>query len=77
MMSTVTVHAAKTNLSKLLARVEAGEEIVIARGKTPIARLTPINASPARRQFGAFKGFLNVGPEFFEPMTDPDLAEWE
>jgi prevent-host-death family protein len=41
MMSTFTIHAAKTNLSKLLARVEAGEEIVIARGKTPIARLTP------------------------------------
>ena len=40
-MSVVTVHAAKTNLSKLLARVEAGEEIVIG-GKIPIARLTPI-----------------------------------
>jgi prevent-host-death family protein len=76
-MSTVTVHAAKTNLSKLLARVEAGEEIVIARGRIPIARLTPINASPAKRQFGAFKGVLTVGPEFFEPMTDAELAEWE
>jgi prevent-host-death family protein len=77
MMSTVTVHAAKTNLSKLLARVEAGEEIVIARGRIPIARLTPINALPAKRQFGAFKGMLSVGPEFFEPMTDAGLAEWE
>ncbi|HEY5205922.1 MAG TPA: type II toxin-antitoxin system prevent-host-death family antitoxin, partial [Roseiarcus sp.] len=52
-MSIVTVHAAKTNLSKLLARVEAGEEIVIARGRKPIARLTPINAPPAKLQFGA------------------------
>jgi prevent-host-death family protein len=77
MMATVTVHAAKTNLSKLLARVEAGEEIVIARGRIPIARLTPINAPPAKRQFGAFKGVLTVGPEFFEPMTDAELAEWE
>jgi prevent-host-death family protein len=77
MMSTVTVHAAKTNLSKLLARVEAGEEIVIARGKIPIARLTPIRALAAKRQFGAFKGVLSVGPEFFEPMTNADLAEWE
>jgi prevent-host-death family protein len=76
-MSTVTIHAAKTNLSKLLARVEAGEEIVIARGKTPIARLTPIHASPAKRQFGAFKGVVSVGPEFFEPMRDSELAEWE
>ena len=76
-MSIVTVHAAKTNLSKLLARVEAGEEIVIARGKIPIARLTPIHAPPAARHFGAFKGAVSVGPEFFEPMTDAELAEWE
>jgi prevent-host-death family protein len=76
-MSTVTIHAAKTNLSKLLARVEAGEEIVIARGKTPITRLTPIHALPAKRQFGAFKGVLSVGPDFFEPMTNAELAEWE
>jgi prevent-host-death family protein len=76
-MSTVTVHAAKTNLSKLLARVEAGEEIVIARGRTPIARLTPIHAPEPKRQFGAFKGVVTVGPEFFEPMTVAELAEWE
>jgi prevent-host-death family protein len=76
-MSTVTVHAAKTNLSKLLARVEAGEEILIARGAIPIARLTPIHASPAKRQFGAFKGVLTVGPEFFEPMTEAESLEWE
>ncbi|HEY3623387.1 MAG TPA: type II toxin-antitoxin system prevent-host-death family antitoxin [Roseiarcus sp.] len=76
-MSIVTIHAAKTHLSKLLARVEAGEEIVIARGRTPIARLTPIHAPPAKRQFGAFKGTVSVGPEFFEPMTDAELKEWE
>ena len=76
-MATVTVHAAKTNLSKLLARVEAGEEIVIARGKTPIARLTPIHALPVKRRFGALKDVVSVGPEFFEPMTDAELAEWE
>lgn len=76
-MSTVTIHDAKTNLSKLLARVEAGEEIVIARGKTPIARLTPIHPPPASRRFGAFKGVVSVGPEFFEPMTNAELAEWE
>jgi prevent-host-death family protein len=52
-MSTVTIHAAKTNLSKLIARVEAGEEIVIARGKTPVARLTPIRPRSTARRFGA------------------------
>ncbi len=76
-MSTVTIHAAKTNLSKLLARVEAGEEIVIARGKTPIARLTPVRSPPALRRFGAMKGIVSVGPEFFEPMTEAELKEWE
>jgi len=76
-MTTVTVHVAKTNLSKLLARVEAGEEIVIARGKTPIARLTPIHARPATRRFGAMKGVVTVGQEFFEPLSEPELKEWE
>jgi prevent-host-death family protein len=76
-MPVVTIHAAKTNLSKLLARVEAGEEIVIARGRTPIARLTPITTRPAKRQFGAFKGLVSVGPEFLEPLTEAELAEWE
>ena len=75
-MSTITIHDAKTNLSKLIARVEAGEEIVIARGKTPVARLTPVRAPPARR-FGALKGIISVGPEFFEPLSDADIAEWE
>jgi len=76
-LSTVTIHDAKTNLSKLIARVEAGEEIVIARGKTPVARLTPVRAPPATRRFGALKGIVSVGPEFFEALTNADLAEWE
>ena len=76
-MSTVTIHDAKTNLSKLIARVEAGEEIVIARGKTPVARLTPVRPRPAGRRFGALKGVISIGPEFFEPLSDADIAEWE
>ncbi len=76
-MTTVTIHAAKTNLAKLLARVEAGEEIIIARGDTPIARLTPIHPPPPKRRFGALKGIVSVAPEFFEPMTEAELAEWE
>jgi prevent-host-death family protein len=75
MMSIVTVRDAKANLSKLLARVEAGEEIVIVRGKTPVARLTPIHAQPAKGQFGAVEGVAGGGPEFSEPMTDAELAE--
>ena len=76
-MTTVTIHVAKTNLSRLLARVEAGEEIVIARGRNPIDRLTAIRRAPAARKFGALKGVVTVGPEFFEPMADDELARWE
>jgi prevent-host-death family protein len=76
-MKIVTIHAAKTNLSQLIARVEAGEEIVLARGKTPIARLVPFQPPQAKRQFGALRGALSVGPEFFEPLPEGELARWE
>jgi prevent-host-death family protein len=65
---TVTVHDAKTNLSKLLQRVEKGEEVVIARGKTPVARLVSIKAQPPKRKFGAMKGQMRVTDAFFEPL---------
>jgi antitoxin (DNA-binding transcriptional repressor) of toxin-antitoxin stability system len=73
-MSTVTIRAAKTNLSKLIARVEAGEEIVIARCKTRIARLTPIRPPSTARRLGALKGVVSVGPEFFEPLSEAQLG---
>jgi prevent-host-death family protein len=75
-MVTVTIHAAKTNLSQLLARVEAGEEIVLARGKTPIARLVPYAPAVARRCFGAMKGQVRVDAAFFEPLPEEELAGW-
>lgn len=76
-MKTVTIHAAKTSLSQLLARVEAGEEIVLARGKQPIAKLVPFQPPPAKRRFGALKGVISVGPEFFDPLPEEELAAWE
>jgi prevent-host-death family protein len=72
----VTVHAAKTELSKLLARVEAGEEITIARGKHPVARLVPI-APKAKRVFGAMRGKIALGPEFFESLPEAELGLWD
>jgi prevent-host-death family protein len=71
----VTVHVAKTSLSKLLARVEAGEEIIIARGKLPVAKLVPIGPK-AKRVFGALRGKISIGPEFFEPLPPDELAAW-
>jgi antitoxin (DNA-binding transcriptional repressor) of toxin-antitoxin stability system len=76
-MKIVTIHAAKTHLSKLLAEVEAGEEIVLARGKTLVARLTPYAPPKGKRKFGSMKGQISVGPEFFEPLPEEELAAWE
>jgi prevent-host-death family protein len=72
----VSVHAAKTHLSRLLARVEAGEVIVIARGKTPVAKLVPI-APNGKREFGAMRGKISIGPEFFEPLPADELDRWD
>lgn len=75
-MLTVTIHAAKTHLSQLLARVEAGEEIVLARGKAPIAKLVPYTPAVARRCFGAMKGQIRVDAAFFEPLPEEELTGW-
>ena len=76
-MAIVTIHAAKSTLSKLIARVEAGEEVVLARGKQPVARLVPVRASHKGRRFGSLEGKITIGPEFFEPLPDEELAAWE
>lgn len=76
-MSTVTIHQAKTNLSKLIQRASQGEEIIIARGAKPVAKLVPVGAVKGKRQPGSWKGKFALGPEFFEPMSEAELAEWE
>lgn len=76
-MDTVTVHTAKTTLSQLLARVEAGEEIILARGKEPIAKLVPYRPPQTKRRFGALRGIISIGPEFFEPLPVAELDAWE
>lgn len=72
----VTIHEAKTNLSRLLVRAEAGEEVIIARGKKPVAKLVPIGAAGGKRIPGALKGVLKVGPEFFEPLPKKEMKGW-
>lgn len=76
-MPIFTVHAAKTNLSKLIERVCAGEEIIIARGSEPVVKLVPVAHRPPRREFGALRGKLVVPPEFFEPLPDDELVGWD
>ena len=76
-MTTVTVHVAKTNLSRLLAQVEAGEEVVILRGSTPVARLVPME--PLRRSPrapGRLAGSVRLTDAFFEALPPQELDAW-
>lgn len=76
-MSVVTIHKAKTELSKLIARVEQGEEIVIARGSQPVARLVPLGKKrPVAEALGIWKD-LKIPDSFFEPLSEEELRLWE
>ncbi len=70
MSKQVNIHDAKTHLSSLLARVEAGEEITIARANKPIARLVPYQHAKRRRQLGEAKGLVEAAPDFDELPDD-------
>ncbi len=76
MTTTVNVHEAKTHLSKLLARVQAGEEIVIANAGKPVARLVPLANTPAKRQPGSATGKVVMGPDFDAPLPDAVLRDF-
>ena len=76
-MKITTIHRAKTNLSQLIEKACDGEEIIIARGDTPVVRLVPIAGQAGKRRPGVLKGKLEVGPEFFEPLPAEDLESWE
>jgi prevent-host-death family protein len=65
-MDQVNVSEAKTHLSRLLDRVEAGEEIVIGRAGWPVARLVPYNRSPRPRHPGAWRGKVRLAEDFDE-----------
>ena len=73
---TVNVHEAKTHLSKLLERVEAGEEVVIARAGRPVARLIPF-ARARKRTLGLDAGRGFIAPDFDAPLPDDVIADFE
>jgi antitoxin (DNA-binding transcriptional repressor) of toxin-antitoxin stability system len=75
-MTVVTVHEAKTHLSRLIADALAGEEIIIARGKEPAVKLVPV-MQKQKRVPGLWKGKMSIGPEFFEPLSEEELRLWE
>ena len=76
-MIQVTIHEAKTNLSRLIQNATAGEDVIISRGQKPVARLVALGEIEGKRKPGALKGILQVGPEFFDPLPPEELAGWE
>ena len=71
-----SIHDAKTQLSRLVERAEGGEEVIIARGSTPVARLTRLRATRPPRRFGAMRGRAKVTKAFFEPLPAKELERW-
>ena len=75
-MQQLSVHAAKTNLSKLIGADLAGDDVVIAKGNRPMVRLVPI--SQESFQIGLLKAELaGTSPDLLAPMDADDLALWE
>ena len=71
----INIYEAKTQLSKLIARVEEGEEITISRNGRPAARLVPIDRRTTPRVPGALKGQIWMSPDF-DDFTEQDDADW-
>ncbi|HEX2172907.1 MAG TPA: type II toxin-antitoxin system Phd/YefM family antitoxin, partial [Dehalococcoidia bacterium] len=67
-MQTVNVHEAKTHLSRLLERVAAGEEIIIARGGKPLAKLVPLRDDLTPRRPGSMRGRIRLAEDFDAPL---------
>ena len=74
-MKQYTVHQAKTNLSRLLQEAEAGQEVVIARGAKPEARIVAIGSSRRKRVPGKFVGQVSCTDDAFAPLTNRELED--
>ena len=75
--TTVNIHEAKTHFSKLIARVQAGEEILVAKAGKTVARLVPTLPVARRRPPSEWAGIEIPDSAFFDPMTGEELAAWE
>ena len=74
-MQSFTVHAAKTHLSRLIEAALAGEDVVIARGSTPVIRLVPVIKQSLR--IGILANQVGTAPDFIAAMDETELALWE
>lgn len=69
-----TMHEAKTNLSKLVKKAINGEEVILANGATPVAKIIAFTPAP-KRVFGSMKGRLSWTEDAFDPLTDAEMKE--
>ena len=76
-MTTVNIHQAKTHLSRLLAEVARGDEVIISRAGTPIARLVPYAAATPQRTLGRDQGLFEVPGEFDAPLPRDVIESFE
>ena len=73
----VNVHEAKTKLSQLLAEVEAGREIIVARNGKPVAWLVPFQPEAKKKlRLGTWKGRIWMSPDFDAPLSPDELKAW-
>jgi antitoxin (DNA-binding transcriptional repressor) of toxin-antitoxin stability system len=75
-MAVVAIHLDTTELAKLLERVEAGEEVVLAWESTPVVRFVPGGAQKPARKPGRLKGKISLDESFFEPLPEEELKAW-
>jgi prevent-host-death family protein len=76
-MPTVNVHAAKSQLSRLLDAAVAGEDVIIARAGRPVARLVPVEQKNEPRKLGVLAGKLRVPDDFDDALPDDVIADFE
>ena len=72
-MTTVNIHDAKTQFSKLINQVLNGEEVVIARGGVPLVRLVPLKAEQSQRKGGQLRGMITIAEDFDAPLPEDTL----
>jgi antitoxin (DNA-binding transcriptional repressor) of toxin-antitoxin stability system len=75
-MSTYTIYNAKTHLSSLIDQACSGEEVIIAKGKTPMVKLVSLAIANPQRQFGSMKGQAQVTDAFFDALPNDELDAW-
>ena len=76
-MQTVNIHQAKTHLSRLLADVANGEDVIIAKAGRPIERLVPFEENGRQRMFGKDAGLFEVPDDFDAPLPKEVIAQFE